>query len=155
MQAALANTIWAPAFLYFYDSLWSSCAIAAGFFAEYAVFRGYMRGHVAASLTFSRLVRANVASFAVGVVFLALLPLDIRKNSLGETTFAFWLAYSITLPVEYYVLRRLLPESRALLFRSVAMANFISYAILFGGFVLWFRGLHDLLRIWRDVFWLT
>ncbi len=79
---------------------------------------------------------------------MAFVPLGIQKDNLAETALAFVIAYIITLSVEFYVLRSLLPGNRPLLLRAVTMANFISYAILFTGYFLWFAGWRYLLREW-------
>jgi len=144
----VANTVWAPAFVYLYDPLWASCLIVAGFIAEFGTFRLYVRGHHSAGVTFRRLFGANLLSCAAGFVLMVLLPFGIRKDSFAQTALAFGLAYFITLLIENYSLRSLFPQNRRFLFRSVAMANFVSHAILFGGFVFWFGGLRQALRIW-------
>ena len=146
MHVILANTIWAPVFVYCYD--WPSALLSAaiGFLAEFGVFRFYTRALVSAAITVRRLVAANLVSFAAGFVLMALMPFGVRKDSLAQTALAFFIAYIITVASEFYVLRSLLPQNRRLLLRSVTMANFISYAILFTGYFLWFAGWRNLFR---------
>ena len=148
MHAILANTIWAPLFVYGYDWPWALCSTAVGFIAEFGVFRLYTRSLLSAPRTFRSLVLANLASYVAGFFLMAFVPLSIHKVSLAETALAFFIAYIITLPIEFYVLRSLLPANRFLLLRAVTMANFISYAILFTGYFLWFAGWRYLLRTW-------
>jgi hypothetical protein len=148
MHAILANTIWAPIFVYCYD--WPSALISAaiGFVAEFGVFRLYTRSLLSPAVALRRLIVANVASYVAGFFLMAFVPFGIHKVSLAETALAFVIAYIITVPIEFYVMRSLLPANRSLLFRAVTMANFISYAILFTGYFLWFAGWRYLIRTW-------
>lgn len=140
MNTILANTIWAPIFVYCYD--WPSALLSAavGFVAECGVFRLYTRSLLPLAITIRRLIVANFVSYVAGNFLMAFVPFGIHKASLAETALAFFIAYIITVPIECYVLRSLLPNNRALLIRAVTMANFISYAILFTFYLLWFAG---------------
>jgi hypothetical protein len=140
MHAILANTIWAPIFVYSYDWPWTLTFAAIGFVAEFGVFRLYTRSLLSSAVTLRRLGAANLASYIAGLFFMAFLPFGIHKVSLVETSLAFFIAYLITLPVEFYILRPLLPASRSLLLRTVTMSNFISYAWLFTAYFVWFTG---------------
>jgi hypothetical protein len=148
MHAILANTIWAPIFVYCYNWPWALSSVAVGFIAEFGVFRLYTRTLLSAAITLRRLVAANLVSFAAGFVLMAFMPFGVRKDSLAQTALAFFIAYIITLSIEFYTLRSLLPQNRRLLLRTVTMANFISYAILFTGYFLWFAGWRYVLRQW-------
>jgi len=148
MRFILANTIWAPIFVFCYNWPFALLCTVVGFAAEVGVFRIYTRPRLPLRKTIRRLIAANLASYVVGFVLLLFVPLDIHKSSLGETVLAFVIAYAITVPVEFYVVRSLLPTNRDLLLRAVAMGNFVSYAILFTGYFLWFAGLWYFLRSW-------
>jgi len=148
MLAILANTIWAPIFVYCYDWPTALLSAAIGFVAEFGVFRLYIRSLLSPATTLRWLIAANLASYVAGFFLMAFVPLGIHKVSLAETALAFFIAYIITLPFEFYVLRSLFPAHRPLLFRAVTMVNFISYAILFTGYFLWFTGWRYFLRIW-------
>lgn len=150
MHTILANTIWAPFFVYCYD--WPSALLSAvvGFVAECGVFRLYTRSLLRLAATIRRLIVANVVSYLAGIFLMAFLPFGIHKTNLVETALAFFIAYIITVPIEFYVLRELLPTNRQLLLRAVTMANFISYAVLFTGYLLWFAGWRYLLRKWME-----
>lgn len=147
MNTILANTIWAPIFVYCYD--WPSVLLSAtvGFVAECGVFRLYTRSLLPLAITIRRLIVANLVSYVAGNFLMAFVPFEIHKASLAETALAFFIAYIITVPIECYVLRSLLPTNRSLLVRAVTMANFISYAILFTFYLLWFAGWWHLLRV--------
>ena len=146
MHAILANTIWAPIFVYCYNWPWGLLSAAIGFVAEFGVIRLYARSLLSSGATFRRLFAANTASYVAGFFLMALLPLDIHKVSLAETALAFGIAYIITVPTEFYVMRSLLLGNRSLLLRAVTIANVISYAILFTGYFLWFAGWRYILR---------
>ncbi len=148
MHTILANTIWAPVFVYCYSWPWALSSVAVGFIAEYGVFRLYTRTLLSADVTLRRLLAANLVSLAAGFVLMTIMPFSVRKDSLAQTAFAFFIAYLITLFTESYSLRSLLPQKRPLLFRAVTLANFISYAILFTGYFLWFAGWRYILRQW-------
>lgn len=138
MHAFLANTVWAPIFVYSYDTLWVLCSVAIGFIAEFCVFYLYTRSLLSRGVAFRRLMVANLVSCVTGFFLMAFMPLGIHKISLAETSLAYFGAYLITFAIEFYVLRSLLPSNRPLLLRALAMANLFSYAILFTGYVLWF-----------------
>lgn len=149
MHAILANTIWAPIFVYCYDGPWALCSVAVGFIAEFGVFRLYTRTLLSTASTLRRLLFANLVSFAAGFVLMALMPFGVRKDSLAQSALAFFIAYLITLSIEFYALRSMLPQHRRLLFRSVTMANFIGYAVLFTGYFFWFAGWRSQFRLFR------
>ncbi|MCB1237942.1 MAG: hypothetical protein KDM91_22945 [Verrucomicrobiae bacterium] len=134
--------------MYLYDWPWAFVFSLIGFVAEFGVFRLYTRTNLSIVVSLRRLVMANLASFAIGCVIMGLFPFRIPKVSLGWTVIAFVIAYLITVSVEFPVLRSLLPENRRLMLRGVTMANFVSYAILFGGYLFWFFNWGVLLRFW-------
>jgi hypothetical protein len=140
MHTILANTIWAPIFVYCYDWPAALLSAAVGFVAECGVFRLYTRSLLPKAATVRKLIVANLVSYIAGFFLMAFVPFRIHKASLVETSLAFFIAYIITVPIEFYVMRSLLPSNRSLLLRAVTMANFISYAILFTGYLLWFTG---------------
>lgn len=146
MHLFLANTIWAPLFVYCYSWPWALTATVVGFFAEYRVFRLYTRTLLPRRLAFRRLVIANLASYFIGQILIMFMPLRFHKVSLVETVEGFVIAYLITLLIEFLFLRSLLPGHRPLLIRAVVMCNFVSYAILFTAFTLWFGALNLLLQ---------
>ena len=148
MHAIIANTIWAPLFVYRYDTASALLTYLIGFIAECGVFRLYTRSLLPLAATLRRLVFANLASYVAGHLLLIFVPLDVHKDSLPEIALAFFIAYIITLPVEFYVLRPLLPNNRNLLLRAVTMSNFASYSILFVGYFLWFFNWRYLVGIW-------
>lgn len=146
MHPLLANTIWAPIFVYWYSWPWAWTATVVGFFAEYGVFRLYTRSLLPRRVTFRRLLIANLGSYFIGQVLILFMPLRFHKVSLVETVQGFGIAYLITLLIEFLFLRSLLPGHRSLLVRAVIMCNFVSYAILFAAFIFWFGAWHLLLR---------
>ena len=91
---------------------------------------------------------ANIASYIAGHLLLPFVIGFVHKNSLPEIALAFLAAYLITVPIEYGVLRPLLPKDRRLLIRAVTMSNFVSYSILFVGYFLWFFNWSFLMRVW-------
>ena len=151
MHTILANTIWAPVFVYCYDTPSVVLSTVIGFVAEFGVFRLYTRSLLPLGKTLGRLFVANLASYIAGFILMLFVPLDVHKVSLAETALAFSIAYIITLPVEFYFLRSLLPNNRPLLVRAVTMSNFISYAILFAGYFLWFVGWRSFLKKWNGL----
>ena len=91
MNAFLANTIWAPLFVYHYDTASTLVSFVIGFVAECAAIRVYTRSVLPIAATLRRLILANLVSYVVGHLILIFVPLDIHKSSLGETVFAFFL----------------------------------------------------------------
>lgn len=148
MHPIFANTIWAPLFVHRYDTSSALTTFAAGFVAECGVLRLYTRSLLPPWHMVRRLAGANTTSYITGNFLLVFVPLDIHKSSLRETVLAFFIAYLVTLPVEFFVLRPLLPTQRSLLLRAVVMANFVSYSVLFFGYVVWFAGWSRLVRTW-------
>ena len=148
MLPILANTICGPLFVYRYDTASALLSFLIGFIAESWVFWIYVRPRLRLGGTLRDLALANIASYVAGHLLLPLVAAEVHKNSLSEIALAFLAAYLITLPIEYGVLRPLLPNNRRLLLRAVTMSNFVSYSILFVGYFLWFFNWRGLVRVW-------
>ena len=149
MHLIIANTIWAPIFVYRYNTLSALCTFVIGFVAECSVFQLYTRPLLSFAATVKRLSIANFVSYLAGniiLIFLVLVPVDIHKDNLVETGGTFFIAYLITVPIEYYVMLPLLTNHRHLVFRAVAMSNFVS--ILFVGYILWFVSWRYIVYLW-------
>ncbi len=148
MLPILANTIWGPLFVYRYDTASALLSFLIAFIAECWVFWIYIRPRLALWGAVRDLALANLASYIAGHLLLPFVIGFVHKNSLPETALAFLAAYLVTVPIEYGVLRPLLPNDLRLLIRAVTMSNFVSYSILFVGYFLWFFNWNFLMRVW-------
>lgn len=149
-MSILANTIWTLPFVYGYDTASALISFLVGFVAECGVFRLYTRALLPLRSTLRRIIFANLLSYIAGQVLVTFVPLYFRKDHLEDTALAFFIAFAITLPIEFCAQRSLLPSHRLLLLRAVTMSNFISYSILFAGYFLWRFNWKFLVMLWTD-----
>lgn len=136
----LANTIWAPFFVYCYDFPAALISVSFGFVVECIAFVGYKRHLIPLSSCLRRLALANVISYVAGLLLMVFLPFEVHKTSLADISLSFLFAYLITLPIEGWFLRSQLPAQSRVLVRAVVMSNFASYAVLFSGYCFWYLG---------------
>src|SRR4051812_17966311 len=119
MHFIFANTIWAPWFIYRYDTSSVVVSTLLGFTAEWCVLNLYLHALVPPGRLFIRMLLANVTSYLAGNVLIIFVPFEIHKLSFLETSNTFLIAYAITVPAEFLMMRTLLPNKRWLIFRAV------------------------------------
>jgi hypothetical protein len=142
----LANTIWSPLIIYHYGVFAVWLAIAIGFAVELLTVWFYTRKSSPFPSTLRSIAIANLLSYLAGNLLFFLIPFDVHKNSLRDLTFAFVIAYIITVFVEWCVLSRRIAAPRSRVIQAVLFSNFYSYAILFSGYLLWWFGWSRLMQ---------
>ena len=148
MTPLFANTLWSA--VYFFELAWHEWLdyVGIGLTAETLTFLLYTRTRVRTITAIWRLLAANLMSFVGGYIIFAFMPFGIDKRSPGQIVFVFIFCYLVTVAIEARCLRSLFPAHRALLLRSVFIANFISYAVLFSSFIFAYGGWRAIHQDW-------